>query len=312
MKFGSVKFFKRLIITVLVVVVVLPTVLAITFGVLLGKQKQRADWLESVNWALLNNEVLPEEIKDTDELAKYFQNKPAEFAITPSFDYQIKYPYLYYDRPATAPTTDKVCYLTFDDGPSPVTMQVLKVLGDYDIKATFFVTGENSVNNADALLAASEAGHTIGVHTYSHVYTDIYQSVDAYLEDFEKMHSRVQELTGTAPGLFRFPGGSINAYNRDVYQELVAEMLRRGFTFYDWNVAADDAVAGGLSRQEIAQNVLNSVGDQERIVVLMHDRQENATTAAALPEIIEELRARGYRFEPLSPDVQPVTFFYQE
>ena len=233
------------------ILIILPTILAIIFGVLFGQQKKRADWLEKVNWSLFNNAAIPEEINNADDIAKYFQNRPSEFVITESFEYQLKYPHLYYDRPVPrAVSEQKICYLTFDDGPSPVTMQVLKILGDYDIKATFFVTGENSVKNESALLAAAQAGHTIGVHTYSHVYQDIYKSVDDYLDDFEKMYSRVLELTGTPPGVFRFPGGSINAYNRDVYQEIVAEMLRRGFTFYDWNVAADDAVASVARTEE--------------------------------------------------------------
>lgn len=312
MKFGSVQFFKRMIVVLLVVLVVLPTVLAITFGVLFGQQRKRADWLETVNWALLNNAAIPEEIQNADDITKYFQNKPEQFAIKSSFDYQIKYPDLYFDRPAATPVEGKICYLTFDDGPSPVTLQVLKILEDYGVKATFFVTGENSVENENALLAAAQAGHTVAVHTYSHVYKDIYQSVDAYLDDFELMHSRILALTGTSPGIFRFPGGSINGYNQGVYQPIIAEMVRRGFTFFDWNVAADDAVVGGLGREEIVQNVLNGAAGKDKIVVLMHDRQENATTAAALGPIIEELQAQGYQFAPLTARVQPITYFYQE
>lgn len=311
MKLGSVQFFKRMIVTVLLVLIIVPTILAILFGVLYSKQKNRADWLETVNWAMMNSAELPEGIETTDDFTKYLQNKPADFVITPSFEYQILYPDLYFTRPSQILEPEKVCYLTFDDGPSPVTMQILKVLRDYNIKGTFFVTGPNSVENEETLRLAAQEGHTIGVHTWSHEYEEIYQSVDAYLADFEKMQTRVQEVTGTSSGIFRFPGGSINAYNKDTYEQIIAEMIRRGYTFYDWNVAANDAVKGGVPRQEIIDNVVNGAQGKNKIVVLMHDRHENATTAAALPGIIEKLAAQGYTFAPLSAEITPITYFYQ-
>ncbi len=311
MKFGSVRFFKRLIVVAGIVLVAAPIILAVTFGILFGQQKKRADFLETVNWALLHNAPVPGELQSTDDLAQYFQNMPEEFVIGASFDYQLKYPELYYDRPATVPDDGKVCYLTFDDGPSPVTLQLLKTLDDYGIKATFFVTGANSEENTDALLAAARAGHTVAVHTYSHDYPEIYQSVNAYLDDFERMHSRILGLTGASSGIFRFAGGSINGYNQAVYEQIIAEMLRRGFTFFDWNVEGGDAVVGGLTREQIVQNVLNGAVGKDKIVVLMHDRHENATTAAALPLIIDELAAQGYRFEVLSAQVPPITYYYR-
>lgn len=136
--------------------------------------------------------------------------------------------------------------------------------------------------------------------------------MDAFLEDFDAMHSRVLALTGHSSGVFRFAGGSINAYNQNLYNELIAEMTRRGFTFYDWNAAANDAVVGGIGRQQVVENVLNSAAGKDKVVVLMHDRQDNASTASALPEIIEALQGQGYRFAPLTADVKPVTYFYQE
>lgn len=311
MRFGTVKFFKRLIVAILAFAVVLPTVLAVVFGVLFARQQKRANWLETVNWALLNNAEIPGEIQNTDDIAKYFQNKPENFELSPSFDYQLKHPNLYFSRPKIEQTQGKVCYLTFDDGPSLVTMQVLKTLEDYGIKATFFVTGANSRENEEVLLAAANAGHTIAVHSFSHDYEKIYTSVEAYLDDFELMHSRILALTGKSSGIFRFPGGSINGYNQSIYTEIIAEMVRRGFTFFDWNAAAADAVVGGISKEQIVQNVLNSAAGQEKVVLLMHDRGENATTAAALGQVIQALSEQGYQFLPLGANVQPITYFYQ-
>lgn len=312
MKFGSVAFFKRLIVAIFIALVLVPLVLAIVFGIRYGKEKERADWLETVNWALLNTGELPDSLKSADEIAQYMQNIPEEVTLGPSFEYQKAYPELYAHRPEAVETEGKVCYLTFDDGPSPVTLQILKTLGDAGIKASFFVTGENSENNPDVLKAVADAGHTIGVHTYSHNYEEVYASVDAFLADFDKMYQKVVEVTGQHPTVFRFPGGSINKYNTRVYKEIIAEMTRRGFVYYDWNAAASDAVAGGINRADVVSNVLETALEYERAVVLMHDAQNNTSTAAALPDIIEQLKAQGYRFEAITPAVLPVTFNYQD
>ncbi len=311
MKFGSVKFFKRLIVTGFILVVVVPALLAVVFGVLFVRQRQRADWLETLNWALLNSTELPVALNDAEQLGQYLQNPPPDFQIGPTFPYQKAYPNLYTNRPETRPPEGKVCYLTFDDGPSLVTQQNLKTLADYGIQATFFVTGQNSEDNPDILAAAAAAGHTVAVHSYSHAYADIYAGPEAFLADFERMYDTIYNITGTRSGIFRFAGGSINVYNSLVYSDIVAEMTRRGFVFYDWNCAASDAVAGGASRADILQNVLNSAAGQDTLVVLMHDRADNVNTAAALPDIIENLAAQGYRFEALSAEVPPVTYYYE-
>ncbi len=321
MKFGSVKFFKRLIVGVVVFLLLLPVALAVLFGFLYYQQRQLAEGLESLSWSLVNKTPLPQDVQLPPALMQQVQAPtpaPAEVVVpqsTPgldaSFEYQTRYPHLYAERAELLPETGKVCYLTFDDGPSPITAQILETLAQYGIKATFFVTGENSLQNADILKQAAEAGHTIGVHSYSHEYEAIYASVDAYLEDFERMYSAILELTGQAPTVFRFAGGSVNQFNQTLYTEIVAEMLRRGFAFYDWNAAASDAVNGGITQQQVLNNVLSSAAGRERAIVLMHDRSDNASTAAALPMVIERLTEQGYSFAPLSSAVAPVTFYYE-
>lgn len=312
MKFGSVEFFKKLIVGGFILLILLPVVLAIVFGILYAKQKGRADQLEQINAALLESADISSIEDFPPEVMQYMQNPAPTVPTQPSFDYQKDYPDLYVQRPDVVPTEGKVCYLTFDDGPSPVTMQILKTLADYDIKATFFVTGENSEKNEEVLLAAADAGHMVAVHTYSHQYKEIYASVDAYLQDFEQMQNRITELTGQTPGIFRFAGGSVNVHNQYIYTELIAEMTRRGFVFYDWNAAGNDAISGGATRSEITNSVLQGTEGKDRVIVLLHDRQDNASTAAALPGIIEGLQKQGYEFAVLGPEVEPITFFYQQ
>ncbi len=314
MKIGSVKFFKVLIVSVYLLLVLVPIALAVTFGVLYSQQKGRFGTLEAENETLyLQMQAMapgmelpePELMRAGDAAAE--GNTPEL-----SLAYQALYPDMVVTvRPAQT-AVPKTCYLTFDDGPSAVTQRVLDALDECGVKATFFVTGKGSEENPELLRAAVRAGHTVGVHSYSHEYETIYASVEAFLEDFYEMYTCVKEITGVAPTVFRFPGGSINSYNGPVYQQVIAEMMRRGFVFYDWNAAASDAVSPTLSREEIVQNVLHSAGDQERLIVLLHDRGPNSSTAAALPEIITQLQARGFTFAALDNSVLPICYAYPE
>ena len=91
---------------------------------------------------------------------------------------------------------EKTVYLTYDDGPSKNTPRILDVLKKYGVKATFFVIGKEDEESLALYKRIVDEGHTIAVHTYSHKYHDIYQSVDAYLEDFEKVENLIYNTTG--------------------------------------------------------------------------------------------------------------------
>lgn len=312
MKFGSIQFFKRLIVAGYLLLILIPLAAAILLGLLYSKEKTRADALQQATMAeitqLLQQSGLAEGPVDMADLAGLAPQPPS----TPSLSYQNLYPHLYAQRPLLQTAEENVCYLTFDDGPSATSVKILEELAKKNIKATFFVTGKNSQLHEDALRAIAAAGHTIGVHTFSHEYKTIYASVEDYLADFDLMYTRILEVTGIAPTVFRFPGGSINAYNQKTYTQIVAEMTRRGFVFYDWNAAASDAVKGGISRQQVVNNVMQSASGNKRLVVLLHDRTENTSTAAALPAIIDGLEKRGFRFEALQNNVEPIIYYYND
>ena len=112
------------------------------------------------------------------------------------------------------------------------------------------------------------------------------------------------------PEIFRFPGGSINAYNAATYREIIAEMVRRGYTYYDWNSSSGDAGSGNVSKSEIVDNVLNTGKKISKKIVLMHDGKGHSATADALPDVIEGLQKQGYKLEALTKDVKPVCFGY--
>ena len=236
------------------------------------------------------------------------EEAPPEYSPEP-IGYQLLYPDLYVEPPEEYIEEEgKVAYLTFDDGPSARTADVLDVLDEYDIKATFFVITNKL--DVDMLKRVAEKGHTIGIHTHTHQYKEIYESIEAYLDDFNTAFQTIYEATSVKPEIFRFPGGSINAYNRGFYQELNSEMLRRGFVYYDWNASAGDS-APDTGSDRVYQNIVQKAGGQEKLIILMHDSQQKYASVRALPRVIEYLQSQGYSFAPLDHRVEPIVFSYK-
>ncbi len=198
----------------------------------------------------------------------------------------------------------KTMYLTFDDGPSKEnTTAVLDTLKKHNIKATFFVVGENVRKHPEVARRIVEEGHTIGIHCNQHEYDVIYESVDSYLTDFQAAYDAVYEITGVEAKLFRFPGGSINAYNEDVYEEIIAEMTERGFIYFDWNGCLEDAGAK-TTPERLVQNARESTLGRRKVVMLAHDIVYNTTLC--LEDLIDSFPE--YRFEPLTEEVKPIQF----
>lgn len=225
--------------------------------------------------------------------------------------YQELYPELYAQpHELNSVVKSKVCYLTFDDGPSACTPEVLSILERYGVKATFFVVGKDTEQSRQWMRDIVEAGHTIGVHSYTHSYRTIYDSVEAFLDDFAQEYHLIEDATGAAPQIFRFPGGSINAYNGQIYQEIVSEMVRRGFVYFDWNRANGDAVSKPPSAAALAKKALDKLGSSSRVILLMHDSKGHASTVASLPAVIEGYLNAGYSLEALSPEVKPIIYAY--
>lgn len=225
-------------------------------------------------------------------------------------EYATRYPDFYAPEwKGETVTGGKVCCLTFDDGPSANTDRVLDILDRYGIKATFFVVGKTGALDQQRMKAIVDRGHTIAMHSWSHNYKTLYASVDAFLEEFNSLYQWIHEVTGVYPSVYRFPGGSINGYDRGVYQEIIAEMTRRGFAYFDWNASAQDATVTPRPAWDIAADCLKGVG-RELAVVLCHDSAARGTTAEALPAVIEGYQNAGYTFSALHPGVEQVTFGY--
>lgn len=218
-------------------------------------------------------------------------------------DYKNAFPELYAkggDALEAVTEIQKTVYLTFDDGPSKNTGKVLDVLKEHGVKATFFVIGKDLTEEGiEYMKRAVAEGHDIGMHTYSHNYKKIYSSVASFLADYDELRKELEEILGFAPNIFRFPGGSYCSYCKNIRKELIEEMTRRGYTYYDWNVSAEDSV-GTVTAYSIKKNIFPRVYEVSSPVILMHDSSINCLTAELLPELIEKLQAEGYTFEVLT------------
>jgi peptidoglycan/xylan/chitin deacetylase (PgdA/CDA1 family) len=217
------------------------------------------------------------------------------------------YPLLYTTRPERRFSRDKTVYLTFDDGPTVYTERVLDILKEEGVEGSFFVVGDSVARLGDkggALLSRMvDEGHTIGVHCNVHVYNRVYASIEAFLDDFNAAHTLIRETTGVNADIFRFPGGSVNNYNSRIRTDLIDEMTRRGFTYYDWNASSNDT-AGNVTEDSAWRSATMHAGNVNRVIILMHDTRE--ATVRALPRIIETYRSMGYSFARLTSVDKPI------
>lgn len=182
-------------------------------------------------------------------------------------------------------------YLTFDDGPSANTEKILDILDDYGVKATFFVVGKEEEFARKALVQIVERGHTLGMHSYSHKYAEIYSSEEYFAEDFEKLQNYLEEVTGVTSDIYRFPGGSSNTVSKEDMHVFIDYLDGKGVRFYDWNVSSGDASSIQLSVDQLVKNATEGIEQRETSVILMHDAVGKSTTVEALPIIIENILA---------------------
>lgn len=306
---GSVRFFKHVILTSIVLAIIIPVVCSIVYG--LECQLLKGD-ISDLRQQLQQLENLPGTNGSSNEKVAL---SASSRIWTEGLPYQKLYPDLYVPKPQKDVYEEGIIYLTFDDGPSvQCTGRVLDILAENDIKATFFVVGRNNdtKEKRELLKRIAADGHTIGIHSYSHDYEQIYASVESFLKDFSQVYQWAYETTGKKPEIFRFPGGSVNSYNTDTCREIITEMTRRGFRYFDWNMAAMDAVKNGISAGKIEDNILGQAQSVTRGVVLMHDSAQMDSTVEALPGVIAGLKEQGFVFKPLAREVLPIKFEYND
>lgn len=204
----------------------------------------------------------------------------------------------------------KVAFLTFDDGPSKNTEEILNILKSEGVKATFFVIGHDNDFAKQMYKRIVDEGHTLANHTYSHDYKNIYSSQENFMSDVDKLNGYVESLVGVKMDIFRFPGGSNNHINRkysgtsdnSFMEGLTQRIEDEGFVFFDWTVDSTDASKGKQATEKIKSSVINESLKQKYPVILCHDAPAKTTTVEALPEIIRTLKENGYLIDNLTKD----------
>ena len=193
----------------------------------------------------------------------------------------------------------KRVFLTFDDGPSKVTPQILDTLKQENVKATFFLLGSRVELYPDLVKREYEEGHYLASHGYSHVYSQIYSSPQAVLDEYNASVTAIRNAIGEQeynPHLFRFPGGYKGGKYASIKQEADKLLELNGIVHVDWNSITADA-AGNTTTEEFLAELDKTAPKHNSVVVLMHDAGNKQATADALPQIIAYFRDRGYTFE---------------
>lgn len=312
MYIGSVRFFKHLILLTIITVITVLSLLLWKSYRKISRLEYRLTLTEQLTAAATGNKAPYGALagSQTKKEKRHSGIDLREMLHSSAPEYQKLYPDLYAPAKAAAEKTEaKTVYLTFDDGPSACTRQILDTLDFENVKATFFVKGTTNEDDLKTMKAAARKGHTIGMHSYSHSYKYIYASVENFLKDMHNISALIRQTTGQEPAVFRFPGGSISGVNLRLHEQLMSEMLRRGFIPYDWTISSGDAETKNITADDIAQRVIDEVSkSQEPAFVLLHDSGTKQATAQALGRIIKELKQKGYSFKAVTPDVKPALF----
>ena len=195
---------------------------------------------------------------------------------------------------------EKRVFLTFDDGPSKsITPQILDLLKQEQIKATFFVLGKNVEKNPSIVKRAYEEGHYIANHGYSHEYGSIYESTDSLLAEYNRTEDVIRkaiENESYSSHLFRYPGGSSGGKYKEIKKEAKTILEANQIYYLDWNALTKDA-EGAKTKEQQLENLAGTVGEKSSVVVLMHDSSSKTVTYETLPDIIAFFRERGYQFK---------------
>lgn len=196
-------------------------------------------------------------------------------------------------------TDKKKVYLTFDDGPSKNTEKILDILAQNDVKATFFVIGKEDSYSKEIYKRIVSEGHTLGMHSYSHNYSTLYQSKKAFIKDLTKIQNLMEETTGEKPCFYRFPGGTSNTVSKISMKNFIKILNKKKIVYFDWNAMTGDASGKNLTKSQMIRNVIKDVEIHNTSVVLLHDAADKDKTVETLPALIKKLKKMDVALLPL-------------
>lgn len=203
---------------------------------------------------------------------------------------------------ATKVPEKKRVYLTFDDGPGSQTEEILDILKENKIKATFFVTGKTGDEAEKIYKKIVKDGHTLGMHSYSHIYDEIYETKETFEKDFKKLYDYLHDVTGCEPQWYRFPGGSTSGHIQLPLETFTDVLESKDVRYMDWNVISPDISNPSAKKEQIVSGIAESVSQFDTSVILLYDSADRPATLKALPLIIKKLKNENYELLPLGDD----------
>lgn len=203
---------------------------------------------------------------------------------------------------------EKLVFLTFDDGPSTtITPQILDILKEKDVKATFFIVGEalkDGGKEAEAILKRTlEEGHAIGNHSWSHDYNILYPKgtldAKAFIKEYEETDALLKKVLGNefTTRIIRCPGGCKTWKGMDKLDDYLKKNKRYKI---DWDALTEDAEGEKKTPQQLVKIAEDTSKDKDIVVLLMHDTYGKDETVKALPQIIDYFKSKGYVFKTIA------------
>lgn len=290
-----VKRLKRMIVGTILTLMIVPTVTAVILGIRLGSVKRDlTQTREELNYYLeLQSEldfVAREELENevfepTEETVREPYEAPADTVLS---DREIEDLTLTDDELYEG---YRKVYLTFDDGPSSNTDDILDVLAEYNVKATFFVIKKEGRSNENLYRRIVDEGHTIGMHSCTHEYSVVYASREAFMTDTKELRDFIYMVTGVESNFYRFPGGSSNRVSPVDVKLLAQDLHSEGIEYFDWNLSSQDSAGGLHTKEEIVTNSISKITNYDEVIILFHDTGSKVSTVEALPEIIKYIQS---------------------
>lgn len=207
----------------------------------------------------------------------------------------------------------KIAYLTFDDGPSLNTMEILNILDRYHVKATFFVKGNEEPYAKRCYQEMISRGHSIALHSYTHDYSIVYRSTESFFQDLNRLETMLQEEYGIKSRIVRLPGGSNNRLRhqgstKPIINGILQQLKEKGYIYFDWSIDSTDGFSPSITEQQIITAVQKGTKNQKHVNILLHDINSMKNTVKALPDIIEFLKKEGYTFDTIDETTPKMQF----
>lgn len=273
-----VKRIKKIIVGTAIVLLLLPTIMCLFLLVKVHSLEKQIETITKVS----DSGVVKAQEKEVKTTKAPKKASTAEPTIKPTDD-----------------TTTKKVYLTFDDGPGSQTGKILDILKKNHVKATFFVTGKEDTSSKKIYQRIVKEGHTLAMHSYSHIQDVIYDSKEAFEKDLKQINRCLYEATGVHTKFYRFPGGSSTQNTSLPIQNFIDVLKKNHYLYLDWNVISPDINNANATKEQVVTGVMQGVDAYDTAVVLMYDVADKPMTVKALPSIIKQIKAKNYELLPV-------------